>query len=63
METKTINKTCSACAYWKQLEGETGECRVRAPQAIAFIVDAETKVETRFPSTAATDWCGEFDAR
>jgi len=64
MEATDIqNKTCSACAYWKDTDGTQGECRVRPPQAMAFTIDHETKFETRFPVTKAEDWCGEFRAR
>ncbi len=55
--------TCSKCKYWNAVESDQGECRVRAPQTIAFNIDEETRFETRFPATAASDWCGEFEAR
>jgi len=63
METATVSKTCSACAYWKETSSSMGECRVRSPQSIVFKVDDETKFESRFPETKAEDWCGEFAAR
>ncbi|MEO0794457.1 MAG: hypothetical protein AAFX93_04825 [Verrucomicrobiota bacterium] len=58
--TTTQTKTCSACAYWNETSSGQGECRVRSPQAIVFNVDAETRFESRFPETKASDWCGEF---
>ena len=61
--TKVATKTCSACAHWKELTADKGECRVHAPQAIVFNVDAETRFESRFPETKAADWCGEFSAK
>lgn len=61
METQVSEKTCQACAYWKKTSDAQGECRVQPPQAIAFQVDEETRVETRFPVTEASDWCGEFE--
>ena len=61
--TKIAEKTCGACAYWKELDGASGECRVRPPQAIAFRIGDETKVKTCFPVTREQDWCGEFRLR
>jgi len=63
MTTQTIEKTCAACTFWKGLDNHKGECRVRPPQTIAFKVDEETKIETCFPVTQDSDWCGEFKAR
>jgi len=61
--TKVSEKTCQECAYWNAVDAGQGECRVRPPQAIAFRVDEETKVETCFPVTKAMDWCGEYRAK
>lgn len=58
--TKTVTKSCAACAHWNRVEGSEGECRVRAPQTIVFKVDEETQFETIFPVTSESDWCGEF---
>jgi len=63
MTTATASKTCASCAHWVAQDGDQGECRVRAPQLIAFRVDDETEFVTRFPTTAAADWCGEFAAK
>lgn len=64
MEATSVSvKTCSECAFWNSKGSDQGECRVRPPQAMMFQVDAETKFETRFPVTAAQDWCGEFRAK
>jgi hypothetical protein len=41
-------------------EATQGECRRHAPQAIVFNVDGSLKFESRFPQTAAEDWCGGF---
>ncbi|MFQ3270305.1 MAG: hypothetical protein ACI9A1_000619 [Lentimonas sp.] len=62
-ETKAVTSTCAKCTYWNAQEPDQGECRRQPPQAISFKVDSETKFETRFPETAATDWCGEFKAQ
>lgn len=56
----TKTKACSACINWNKVDGDQGECRVRAPQTIVFKVDEETQFETCFPVTAADDWCGEY---
>ncbi len=54
-------KACQACLYWDSSAGTgKGFCRRNAPQSIVFKVDDEVKFETRFPETAANDWCGEF---
>jgi len=63
MTTQTISKTCANCAHWAEKGNSEGECRVKAPQFVAFQVDSETRFETRFPVTSAEDWCGEFEAR
>ncbi|MGE9268843.1 MAG: hypothetical protein ACQKBY_12175 [Verrucomicrobiales bacterium] len=60
--TDTATKSCAACAYWKE-EGNAGECRRHAPQTIAFEVDDEVKIESKFPETQASDWCGDFSAK
>ena len=58
--TETAAKTCVNCANWSAKDGDQGECRVRAPQLVAFRVDENTEFVSRFPLTASTDWCGEF---
>lgn len=64
METiDTTQSTCNACAFWKDTGADSGECRVNPPQAIAVNIDAQTRIETKFPVTAADDWCGEFEAK
>ena len=57
--TETSTKNCQACAYWKS-SSETGECRRHAPQNIVFEVNDKVSVESRFPTTEASDWCGDF---
>ena len=42
------------------MEDSHGECRRHAPQTVAFEVDDEVKFESKFPVTAAEDWCGDF---
>ena len=59
----TTAKACAQCAHWKALSGDQGECRARPPQAISFKVDDDVKFETRFPVTAGSDWCGEYQAK
>ena len=62
MSTETATKSCQACAYWNEGGSGEGECRRRAPQTIVFEVNDKVSVESRFPSTSATDWCGDFEA-
>lgn len=62
METMTSTKSCAACAHWNG-SGQEGECRRHAPQLISFEVDESVKVESRFPTTSAQDWCGDFEAK
>lgn len=62
-ETRTITRACAACANWNELGQDKGECRAHAPQTVIFQVDADTKFESRFPLTAAADWCGDFMPR
>lgn len=67
-----MSLSCVGCVFWKSDQrtgGETGECRIRAPQIIGQIAKSEWKKETslseavdfatRFPITAFNDWCGE----
>jgi hypothetical protein len=61
--TTTSHKACAACSHWKASAGTEGECRRHAPQLITFEVDDEVKVESRFPTTTAQDWCGDFEAK
>ncbi len=63
MTTITQKKACQACIHWNSKVDSKGECRRHAPQTIAFEVDDEVKVESRFPTTAAEDWCGDFEAK
>lgn len=61
--TATKTEACSKCEYWNKAESDQGECRRQPPQAVTFKVNDEVKFETRFPTTKAEDWCGEFSAR
>ncbi len=61
--TTTTTKSCGACAHWNASTETEGQCRRHAPQLITFEVDADVKVESRFPSTSASDWCGDFEAK
>ncbi len=63
MDTTTTTDTCAACKSWKESGNGQGECRARSPQLIVFEVDNDTKIESRFPTTSASDWCGEFQAK
>lgn len=63
VETSTVTDTCAKCAHWNAKASDSGECRRQPPQAISFKIDNETKVETCFPETSASDWCGEFKAK
>lgn len=58
--TKTVAKSCAACAHYKSNTATLGECRRHSPQTVAFQVDAGVKFESRFPQTKASDWCGDF---
>jgi hypothetical protein len=57
----SATEVCSACKHWNSKASNEGECRRHSPQALVFVVDAETKFESRFPVTQASDWCGEFE--
>ncbi len=61
MKTTTQTKACGDCIHWNAGAEEEGECRRHAPQMIAFEVDEEVHLESRFPMTAADDWCGDFE--
>ena len=53
-------KYCEECVYWGEIENETGECRIKAPE-VMDISDEEGNDEptTVWPQTEATDWCGQ----
>jgi len=61
--TTTANAVCNTCTFWDKKNETTGECHRYAPQTISFVVDSETKIESRFPVTAAEDYCGEYRAK
>lgn len=64
MTTTTTTKSCAACTHWNNTSaGSDGECRRHAPQVISFEVEADVKFESRFPTTAASDWCGDFSSK
>jgi hypothetical protein len=63
MQAATATAICQVCAFWKNSEPTQGECHRHAPQAIVFNVDGSLKFESRFPQTAAEDWCGDFSAK
>lgn len=53
---------CSTCKHWNKTEDAgKGECRRHAPQSLVFTIDRKTRFESRFPVTAASDWCGDFE--
>ena len=63
MNTTIETKACADCTHWNARSSTEGECRRHAPQTIAFEVDDTLRVESRFPATAATDWCGDFEPK
>ena len=54
-------RQCQTCRFWlvSRLRS-TGECRRRAPQVVAQIRAPD--MQSIFPTTAGTDWCGEWEA-
>lgn len=63
MSTTTTTKACADCAHWKASASGDGECRRHAPQLISFEVDDDVKIQSRFPTTAQDDWCGDFEQK
>lgn len=59
----TQTKACAACANWNETSANQGECRAHSPQLITFEIDDSVKVESRFPTTSASDWCGDFELK
>jgi len=59
---------CSMCRYWQEAKEDTGECRRRPPTVHIVNISSLTSQGARpvpmaaFPMTAATSWCGEFEA-
>jgi len=51
---------CSLCDNWLVIEESKGECRSRSPQALFVQDGSKTILETVFPQTIASDWCGDF---
>jgi hypothetical protein len=63
MATLTKQAAREACTYWKHTEADKGECHRHAPMAIVFNVDDKVRFESRFPTTAGRDWCGDFSRK
>jgi hypothetical protein len=63
MTTVETTNTCATCASWKSSASTEGECRRHAPQLVVFEIDESTKIESRFPTTKADDWCGDFQEK
>ncbi len=59
----TSTKTCSSCAHWKAEENNNGECRRHAPQVVSFEIDSSLSIESKFPTTSASDWCGDYEEK
>jgi hypothetical protein len=53
-------RQCQTCRFWliSRLRS-TGECRRRAPQVVAHVNARD--MQSIFPTTAGTDWCGEWE--
>jgi hypothetical protein len=49
--------TCGACRFFAATEGQ---CRRRAPLVTGGMMSS---VETVFPVTLPTEWCGEYEAK
>lgn len=63
MKTAIQAKACAKCVHWNQVTKNKGECRRHAPQSVVFKVDGDVKFDSRFPTTAGSDWCGDFKAQ
>jgi hypothetical protein len=51
---------CQTCRFWLSgRQRNRGECRRRAPQVVAHIHARD--MPSVFPTTAAADWCGEWE--
>lgn len=61
VEIKT--KACAKCVHWNPSSKAKGECRRHAPQAVAFHVEGDVKFDSKFPTTAGSDWCGDFEPK
>ena len=58
---ETHVEACGSCRYWKPGDASNvGQCRRHAPQSIVFNVDEKLQFQSRFPETAAEDWCGDY---
>lgn len=56
MSEPTWPRDCEACRFWRQIGMTNGECRRFPPRIIRDIGHL-------WPSTRASDWCGEFRRR
>lgn len=57
------NAQCLTCQYWattdEKIEPESiGQCRVNSPVVDPF---DDNNLMGRWPYTACTDWCGNYD--
>jgi hypothetical protein len=52
--------TCQTCQFWPRSNNEErGESRRRSPQIFAHVY--APAIQSAFPKTARTDWCGEWE--
>ncbi len=54
-----MNK-CKDCKFWEP-KGKAGECHRHTPQIIWGRGEHEDAIETVFPETGGSEWCGEFE--
>ena len=61
-------KRCKTCRWWSGIrDGESffnkGDCRISAPMLVQWgSLSDGIEVNTRWPRTEETDWCGSWDA-
>lgn len=64
--TEPTPEVCRNCRWWEDVDGESGQCRIRAPIAYGQLhrrVDDIDDVDAFWPWSRYDDWCGEFQVR
>jgi hypothetical protein len=60
-------KTCETCRYFAQPALASPQCRRNAPTVVSFAVQTaagqSVAVKGAWPTTTASDWCGEWQEK
>ena len=52
--------TCAQCEHFEPVTETEGDCRAQPPTLVVRRAQDRDIVETRWPSTLPSDWCGNY---